>query len=335
MGSSAGNVVFDVGSLGSAWMLCIAMSSFFVGVLYTVSEHIRLLKRDNPIQIRARFVRLLIIVLACTALLSFISSPSNSPNAVPLSTWLGFPGSDGLFTGVVCAVFLTAMLFAGPICCLLLITLQRCKYDIDYVGTLRPLDRKRGIIPALLDELRDRSGIDTCKWVLLRNLVVGPVVEEYVYRGCILPLLICNGSSKGAAIALCPLLFGLAHLHHAKELLKAGHSLQYTIIGTLIQLTYTTAFGAYAAFIHMRTGHLLATVACHALCNFMGLPDLSFRFPPGDPNVSGALSSLHSRAKYIWCVYGAGIILFCAGLGPLTSYSAQYSHLWQVDMRQT
>ena len=36
---------------------------------------------------------------------------------------------------------------------------------------------------------------------------------------------------------------------------------------------YTTAFGAYATWLFIRTGSLAAPVAVHVLCNAVGLPD--------------------------------------------------------------
>lgn len=44
------------------------------------------------------------------------------------------------------------------------------------------------------------------------------------------------------------------------------------MLRTLFQLTYTTLFGAYATFLYLRTGSLLAVVLVHAFCNWMGLP---------------------------------------------------------------
>jgi prenyl protein peptidase len=40
----------------------------------------------------------------------------------------------------------------------------------------------------------------------------------------------------------------------------------------LFQFTYTTIFGWYATYLFLRTGHLLAPVLVHALCNSLGLP---------------------------------------------------------------
>lgn len=41
---------------------------------------------------------------------------------------------------------------------------------------------------------------------------------------------------------------------------------------SLFQFGYTTLFGAYAIFLYLRTGSLLAVILVHAFCNWMGLP---------------------------------------------------------------
>lgn len=75
-------------------------------------------------------------------------------------------------------------------------------------------------------------------------------------------------------IFFSPLVFGLAHLHHFYEF-RVTHPqtpLVAAIARSILQLSYTTVFGAYATFIFLRTGSLLSVVAVHTLCNSMGLP---------------------------------------------------------------
>ncbi len=56
----------------------------------------------------------------------------------------------------------------------------------------------------------------------LRTLAVGPLAEELVFRGCMLPVLLSAGLTPLQACLQCPLIFGLAHLHHAYERVKNG-----------------------------------------------------------------------------------------------------------------
>lgn len=81
-------------------------------------------------------------------------------------------------------------------------------------------------------------------------------------------------TSLTKTIFLSPLVFGLAHVHHLYEF-RITHptvSLPMALLRSVFQLGYTTLFGAYATFLYLRTGSLLAVVVVHMLCNTMGLP---------------------------------------------------------------
>ena len=57
--------------------------------------------------------------------------------------------------------------------------------------------------------------------VNLRNYVVAPLTEEFVFRACIL-CLIAPCCSLARAVLVCPVFFGAAHLHHAIEQIRLG-----------------------------------------------------------------------------------------------------------------
>lgn len=75
-------------------------------------------------------------------------------------------------------------------------------------------------------------------------------------------------------VFLSPLVFGLAHVHHLYEfrITHPGVPLPAAVLRSVFQLGYTTLFGAYATFVYLRTGSLLAVFGVHVLCNSMGLP---------------------------------------------------------------
>jgi prenyl protein peptidase len=83
-------------------------------------------------------------------------------------------------------------------------------------------------------------------------------------------------------IFLTPILFGLAHVHHFYEfrLTTPQVPASAALLRSLFQLGYTTLFGAYATFLFLRTGSLLAVCAVHAFCNCMGLPQVWGRVEP-------------------------------------------------------
>jgi prenyl protein peptidase len=83
-------------------------------------------------------------------------------------------------------------------------------------------------------------------------------------------------------IFLTPVVFGLAHIHHFYEF-RITHRqvpLSLAVLRSALQLTYTSLFGAYATFLFLRTGSLLAVVLVHTFCNVMGLPRLWGRLQP-------------------------------------------------------
>lgn len=108
----------------------------------------------------------------------------------------------------------------------------------------------------------------------MTNSLQGPVTEECLFRSAVVPLLVLATASPSSIIFLSPLVFGGAHVHHFYEfrLTNPGVPIYAAVARTVIQLTYTSVFGAYVTFLFLQTGSLLAVVLVHALCNSLGLP---------------------------------------------------------------
>ncbi|KAK5858786.1 hypothetical protein PBY51_002901 [Eleginops maclovinus] len=179
---------------------------------------------------------------------------------------------------------------------------------VFYIGPLvhSAMDNPTGFsgeLQSLLDVQSWRWCVRDAVW--LRNQLVAPVTEELVFRGAMLPMLVpCTGPT--AAIFIAPLFFGLAHFHHIIEqrpLHKDGMCVILMVSGT--QFLYTTLFGAFTAFLFMRTGHVVGPVLCHSFCNSQGLPD-----------ITSALQHPHQSA--ILLSYLMGLLLFLVLLFPLT-----------------
>ena len=66
------------------------------------------------------------------------------------------------------------------------------------------------------------------------------------------------------AIFVGPLFFGVAHFHHVVERVETGMKLKHALFISCFQFTYTTLFGAYAAFLFAKTGHLAAPFTAHS-----------------------------------------------------------------------
>ncbi|GLI60557.1 hypothetical protein VaNZ11_002715 [Volvox africanus] len=109
--------------------------------------------------------------------------------------------------------------------------------------------------------------------VLWRNLVVAPLSEEFVFRSCMVPLLVLEGLSFQNVVFLTPLFFGAAHLHHVIHLLRHQQvPLGRAVATASFQFLYTMVFGWLATFLFLRTGHLMAAAAAHIFCNWIGFP---------------------------------------------------------------
>lgn len=160
-----------------------------------------------------------------------------------------------------------------------------------------------------------KSNFKNILWI--RNHVMAPLSEEFVFRACMMPLIL-QSFTPITAVFITPLFFGVAHIHHIVERLSMGmefttaliisckfkhtlsnlNFLQINLIFFLVsQLTYTTLFGFYSAYLFARTGHFVAPFLVHAFCNHMGLPDLQDLWQ----------QHLWKRVFFIFC-YFAGFI---------------------------
>lgn len=115
----------------------------------------------------------------------------------------------------------------------------------------------------------------------LRNNVVAPWAEEWVFRSLVVSLYLVAKVSPTRIVFTTPLIFGAAHVHHLVEFVMSGTASGQSSFGKILllglarsffQFTYTTLFGFFAAFLYLRTGNVFAAVTAHTFCNFMGFP---------------------------------------------------------------
>ncbi|KAL4857478.1 CAAX prenyl protease 2 [Chlorella vulgaris] len=203
---------------------------------------------------------------------------------------------SGLPTACVLPLVLIAVLFAGP----LLVLAWSATSPSGSVDRLLWLHRTR-LPPAMV----------------CRNWIAAPVLEEFIYRACLISYLLAAGARVSTCIWLSPLLFGASHLHHYYDLTRfQGLSARAAIQFLAFQLSYTTVFGWLAAYLFIRTGHLVAAVLPHAFCNIVGPPEM----PP----------AAWQRLRALAAAYVLGLIAFFCLLRPLTE-PALYGN---VDLAQ-
>ncbi|XP_005533285.1 PREDICTED: CAAX prenyl protease 2 [Pseudopodoces humilis] len=268
---------------GAAVPGCLSLACSYVGSLYVWGSP---LPRDHPSVIKRRFTSVLVVSGLSPALVWLWKELTGVKADTPLPALLGLR-LEGLVPATLLPLLLTMILFLGP--------LIQLSMDCPW----RWLD---GI----------RVALDPRVWVLclgdvrwLRNQVVAPLTEELVFRACMLPMLVpCTG--PGPAVLACPLFFGVAHFHHVIEQLRFRHgSVGSIFMAAAFQFSYTAVFGAYTAFLFLRTGHLAGPVLCHSFCNSMGFPALG-----------AALG--HPRRRALLPAYLLGVLGFLLLLHPLT-----------------
>lgn len=122
-------------------------------------------------------------------------------------------------------------------------------------------------------------------------------------------------TSVTSTIFVSPLIFGLAHLHHAYEFRVTHPGVPFTavVLRSVVQLSYTTLFGAYATFLYLRSGSVLAVFVVHAFCNCMGLPRVWGRVYPDEGVINNRTGKVF-RPSVIWTVVYY-ILLFAGAFG--------------------
>ncbi|KCV71131.1 hypothetical protein H696_02082 [Fonticula alba] len=145
-----------------------------------------------------------------------------------------------------------------------------------------------------------------------RNWIFAPFAEELAFRSCIFPLMFLSGFRSPWIHLLVSLYFGVAHLNHLRDIRARNIAAKHprptvaALVVVLVQLVYTSIFGTLAAYIYYRTGHILAAIMSHVVCNVMGFPSF------------GQIQNHPKQAWLIWASFALGIGIFCLLLGPLT-----------------
>ncbi|XP_068731602.1 CAAX prenyl protease 2-like isoform X1 [Montipora capricornis] len=258
---------------------CLVISVAYVASLYVFKSPY---PRDHPKTIKQRFRSVFIVSLLSPFYVWLWSDGTLGQNSFSLWQYLGIR-LESILLAVIFPLILTMILFTGPIVLL-------------YVN--RELANMKGFLEYPTSWVNSIS---------LRNYLVAPLSEEFVFRACLIPMLV-PGFGNVLPIFICPLFFGVAHIHHVIERLQRGESPHDVWFSAFFQFGYTTVFGGYSAFLFLRTGHLIGPVLCHSFCNFMGFPLLD-----------RILGSKYPRL--ISASFVAGFLLFLVLALPLTNPS--------------
>ena len=171
---------------------CIAYASAYVLSLYVfVPAKIRALDRSDPVQIRARLISVSIATLLILLHFLFFTTHYLPPQSILSHLILSYSH-----------ILHCVSLFLGPIIAITLSAYKRP--DLPFLPSL---NREWLYHAGLL------NGLTLAK---VRDLIVGPLTEEIVFRYCVVQILFATKSyTQMELILIAPTFFGLAHVHHA------------------------------------------------------------------------------------------------------------------------
>ncbi|CAH3029166.1 unnamed protein product [Porites evermanni] len=270
---------------------CLVLSVAYVASLYVLKSPY---PRDHPKTIRQRFRSVFVVSLMSPLYVWLWADGTSDKTALSLWKYLGIH-LQSIFIAILFPLLLTMILFFGPTMLLY--------FSREFVSVKGFLEYPSSWVNS----------------INLRNYLVAPLSEEFVFRACLLPMLV-PGFGNVMPIFICPLFFGVAHIHHVIERLQHGENPKDVWFSAIFQFGYTTVFGGYSAFLFLRTGHLIGPVVCHSFCNFMGFPQVeqvpSAKFP-----------------RLITASFMIGLILFLVLALPLTNPSWYHSVYYHEQLR--
>ena len=255
-----------------ACLVCSSLVVLFLISLYFVDVG---LPRNHPVTVRRRISVAIVMCGAGPSLLLLLLHFSESLSLPIFVSLLGIRW-NGLLAAAIFPCVLVLILYTG------------------------------NLVQLVLEGQSWRNVTSKRKDLILRDYIVAPFAEELIFRACMLTVL-SPAFGDYRAIMVCPVFFGLAHLHHLIEWyrVKDGITFSQACLSVLLQVGYTSVFGLFSAFIFVRTQHLTGIVLAHSLCNVMGLPPVDEAWQ-------------HPNRNFLIASYFVGIIVFIFLLFPLT-----------------
>lgn len=173
--------------------------------------------RDHPTTVKKRFCSVFMVMLISPAFI-YVLLLANTTTSITIWQIMGFR-TKGFIIALFVPLLLTATLFLGPICAIII----------------------NGVWKLYLEPV---YWVDCFKNILwIRNHIVAPLSEEFTFRACMMPLLLQSYRST-TAVLLTPLFFGVAHLHHNIERVRSGMDWKTALIvsSELISIEFFSDF---------------------------------------------------------------------------------------------
>jgi hypothetical protein len=275
--------------------------------------------RENLYVARRRLAGVVAVTIVIPCVVA-AAVDSNSGTTVAAAMGMRFDASLSVGVGVTLALLLC--LYAGELLVRLTTACQRRQR--------RPQPRRRDDDECGGDDFDEasssccatvqRRAADLRTW---RDVVVGPVSEEVIFRACLVPIIASATSptlSFTAVVFVTPLSFGLAHVHHIVGLTRGPARVSYKAAAARVaaQFVYTTLFGWFAVWLFLRWQSVFAPTAAHVFCNIMGLPDVAALRAVG---IHGHESKSKVLQPALTAAHVCGVVAFVIGVWFVHTHS--------------
>mmetsp|Transcript_28723 Transcript_28723/g.35289 ORF Transcript_28723/g.35289 Transcript_28723/m.35289 type:complete len:359 (+) Transcript_28723:155-1231(+) len=339
-----------------ALLVCTLFTVIFVASCYALPRSIRVLNYGASKQVVARMVSTTVVsVCIVSSLLLLPYSDENDATSTTRSpdflTWIGFR-KEGSGVAILVSPLLVFLFFFGNIVLHILEWKTEsppiCRVKMTAISSFE-ISSSLGLTSNFVEDHSlnveherengstygdgtehagdfDSDAKEGSSWTATtaRDYFIAPLTEELIFRSSMIPLLLSSGLDRVTTILLAPVFFSLSHIHLAYGDIKEGVSLHDIAINYSLQLFYTYTFGAFVSFIFIRTGHFVAVLIIHSLCNLNGLPKI---------NIFSYNSPLIIKYRVLVALsYVAGFIAFGLALMPLTEPQLYASILFGLEI---
>jgi len=104
------------------------------------------------------------------------------------------------------------------------------------------------------------------------EVIYGPFLEEFVYRGFLFSLLKCGGFNGYLSAIFSSITFSLSHFRHIFDVYFDKNDMKRLYF----QSFYTLFFGFYTSYAYNFSGSIFSSIILHGVCNILQLPRLNY-----------------------------------------------------------
>lgn len=110
------------------------------------------------------------------------------------------------------------------------------------------------------------------KFIFFMEVIYGPFLEEFIYRGILFTLLKQAGFNGYLSAIFSSITFSLSHFRHIFDVYFDKSDMKRLYF----QSFYTLFFGFYTSYAYNYSGSIFSSVILHGICNVLQLPRLNY-----------------------------------------------------------